>query len=276
MTTTLETTPARLIDGYQHGDFAVKSMIVVLASVALYNALELLILLWTEFKHYNSVYFWAMLLSGALGVAPASIGTLMDISGTKPVWPILLLFTIGFYFMVPGQSVVLYSRLHLVLHNDLVLRCFRYFIIIGTALQLIPVTVLYFCAVYLQGPWNRAYTINQRQQVTWFCAQECVISVVFIIQTAKLIKKSPLLNKRRDIILYQLVAVNLVVIMMDAALLLLEYLGLSFLQVTLKPTIYSIKLKLEFFVLGRLTTAVRTCGSQSTCNGSVELVGFIN
>jgi hypothetical protein len=80
-----------------------------------------------------------------------------------------------------------------------------------------------------------------------------------------LIRTSPEGDKRRIKILYELVAINLAAIIMDISLLILEYVGLYFTQVILKAMVYSIKLKLEFAVLGMLISiASRTGDSEGT------------
>jgi hypothetical protein len=51
-------------------------------------------------------------------------------------------------------------------------------------------------------------------------------------------------------ILNQLLAANLLIVLLDMSLLVLQLVNLHELQVFLKPAIYSFKLKLEFAVLG--------------------------
>lgn len=104
--------------------------------------------------------------------------------------------------------------------------------------------------------WNEAYKIIERLQVTWFCVQEFIISLLYIRETVKLLQLSPANSNRRRRIMYELLAINVLIILMDIAVVVVEFLGLYYLQVLLKCTIYSIKLKLEFAVLGKLTAIV--------------------
>jgi hypothetical protein len=53
-------------------------------------------------------------------------------------------------------------------------------------------------------------------------------------------------------ILYQLVSINIIIIILDLALLSCEFANLYIIESTFKGVVYSIKLKLEFVVLGRL------------------------
>lgn len=227
--------------------------IAVFIAVALYNAVELLVLVTINFKFHHGVYFWSMLLSTAAGVIPMSIGCLIDFFDFGPLWLMLAIIIIGWAFMVGGQSMVLWSRLHLVSRNDRALRLMLYVIVINTTILVIPTTVLYFGTAYLKtSEWGRAYDIMEIIQIIGFCVQECVISGFYIVEAIKLIRLYPSQTKRRTWIIYQLLALNLAAIVMDILLLVLQFANLYSVQVAVKATVYSIKLKLEFAVLGRL------------------------
>jgi hypothetical protein len=192
-------------------------------------------------------------LSVVLGVIPATIGDLLQYVVLAPVWLSFALSQLGFYFMVPGQSVVLYSRLHLVSQNDRMLRILRWVLIISTTTILIPETVLYAGWAFANSSsWNLAYSIIERIQVTWFSIQETVLSTTYIVETINLLRAGPDTTSRRKKILYELIAINIIAISMDVSLTVLELTGLYFTQVLLKTMVYSIKLKLELAVLGRL------------------------
>jgi hypothetical protein len=53
-------------------------------------------------------------------------------------------------------------------------------------------------------------------------------------------------------LLYQLVSINVIIIVLDIALLSCEFANLYIIESTFKGVVYSIKLKLEFVVLGQL------------------------
>ena len=251
---------------------ATKISAIVFISIALYNSLELLILITLGFKRYRSLYFWALLASTVLGVIPTSIGTLLQFFNLAPISSTFTFAIIGFYFMVPGQSIVLYSRLYLVSQNDKLLRFLRYMIIVDTIILLIPTTVLNAGWAFIRMPaWIQGYDVIEKVQLTWFCVQETFISSIYIIETSKLIRTSPEGDKRRNKILYELIAINLTAILMDISLLVLEYVGLYFTQVILKALVYSIKLKLEFAVLGMLVSIASHAGdSGPTCYVEAE------
>lgn len=59
-------------------------------------------------------------------------------------------------------------------------------------------------------------------------------------------------------LMYELVAVNIALIVLDAALLSVEYESLYQIETTLKGMVYSIKLKLELAVLSKLVDVLKT------------------
>lgn len=68
--------------------------------------------------------------------------------------------------------------------------------------------------------------------------------------------------------MYLLVFINIAIITMDVALLSIEYASLLILETTLKGVFYSIKLKLEFAILGRLVKFVSSGQRDSVEDGS--------
>ncbi|CAI7602029.1 unnamed protein product [Penicillium bialowiezense] len=255
------------IHGYHGNNMAVRTLMIVFTSIALYNAIELFILLFLTFTHYRGLYFWSLLLSVLLGVIPHAIGYLLELFSLAPVWVSLTITTIGFYVMVPGQSVVLYSRLHLVVQSNKMLRFVLWLIIIDAILLLVPTTVFTFCTAYIASPTViRGYNVMERMQ----------LACIYIVEAVRLLRMMPDKDRRRTRIMYELLAINFVIIMLDICLLVVEYIGYYPLQTTLKPMVYSIKLKLEFGVLGKLVTLVQNSRSQPTSSEHEEYPGFVD
>lgn len=227
---------------------------IVFTAIALYNSLELFILILRTFKRYRSLYFWAILLSNIVGMIPMTIGDILESFDLAPDWLMLTLECVGWTFLVPGQSVVLYSRMHLVCHNQEVILFIRNLIIVTTILLVPPVIITDFGTVYTTAmSWTTAFKIIDRLQLTWFSVQECAISSVYIIETIKIIRVYPK-NKQRTKIFFELLTVNAICILMDITLVVLQYLDFYFMQILVKSFVYSIKLKLEFAVLGTLVS----------------------
>lgn len=94
--------------------------------------------------------------------------------------------------------------------------------------------------------------------MTFFCAQEFVISGIYLWKTVQLLNCISAAKTGTRRIMWELLAINTIIIMMDIALLALEYSGLVAMERAFKSVIYSFKLKLEFAVLNRLVNLVQS------------------
>lgn len=229
----------------------VRITIATFVGVAWYNVGELIVLVFLTFKKYRGIYFWSMLTS-AWGIVPYSLGFLLKFFNASPVlWLPITLLTVGWWAMVTGQSMVLYSRLHLVLRDIRILHLVLGLIVLDVFLLHVPTTVLtYLANYYSTEPTLTGYNVMEKIQLTGFCIQEIIISGLYIWETNRMLKLNPESDSRK--IIFNLFAVNLACILMDIALIAIEYANFYMYQTTLKATIYSIKLKLEFAVLGKL------------------------
>jgi hypothetical protein len=247
-----------IVGAYTGNSFAVQASTASLLGCALYSAIELIVLVFSIFKRYRGLYFWSLLVSASLGVIPDAIGLLLKYFNLAPIWLPVTLSTFGWCIMVTGQSLVLYSRLHLVLFDRRILHFVLAMIIFDAIVLQTPQIIasygaVYVCHLHFQSFFNKW----ERVQLTVFCVQEITISTFFIVQTTKLMRMYPQQSTRRANILYQLLAINLIIIMMDIALLALEFTGYFITQTVLKCFFYTISLKLEIAVLTRLTSFVR-------------------
>lgn len=121
----------------------------------------------------------------------------------------------------------------------------------------------------------------EKIQMVGFFIQEVILSVVYIKKTIRLLKlsqsvpgevqsfddgsaPSQLKSVSMRTTMYQLLAINVLIILLDLGLLGIELANLYLLQTTLKGAVYSIKLKLEFAVLGKMVQIVRTRNDSSS------------
>lgn len=306
---------AGITGDYDDTSSTFRLFVALTTGLALYNACELLIMILLSFRRYGGLYFWSMVVATA-GIIPYALGFLLkflNIASHPPSlrWLSVVLNTIGWWTMVTGQSVVLWSRLHLVLTasspsgNDSVsaatlLRATKYMIIIDSIVLYIPTTVLTFGS---NGPasstttvtFTAAYNIMEKIQMAGFFIQETILSGLYIFATLRLLRAAPPIlqqtpaqGRRRNparVLMYQLVAINVVIICMDLALLSLEAASLYILETLLKGVVYSIKLKLEFAILGKLVMFAQRGRNHSDLdaddefstasrNGSSGVVGY--
>lgn len=91
-----------------------------------------------------------------------------------------------------------------------------------------------------------------------FFIQEVILSGLYIAEAAKLLRNSTRRDGKKFFI--QLLGINVVIIIMDVGLLATEAASLYLYQTVIKGSIYSIKLKLEFAILGKLINFVGQSG----------------
>jgi hypothetical protein len=251
-----------IIGEYSGNDFSIKATFTVFLGIALYNSIELMVLIFASFRRYQGLYFWSLLLATVLGVVPQSLSFILKYYNIGPLWFSITLSTLGWYFMVTGQALVLFSRLNIVVQDLTVSHRVLAMIIVNAIVLHVPTTVLTYGSNFIQtSVWVHGYTIMERIELTGFCLQEFIISGLYISKTISILRVSPPSihghNPNRKV-MYQLLAINALIIVMDIILLVFEYLNYFVIQTTLKSAVYSIKLKLEFGVLSRLVFLVQS------------------
>ncbi|CAG8906201.1 unnamed protein product [Penicillium salamii] len=232
--------------------------IVAMFSIGAYNALETAIVAFDNFKHYRSLYFWSIQIA-SWGILVHAIPAMARFVSQASNLATSIPFMIGWYAMVTGQAVVLYSRLHLLVSDMRNMRWVLWMIIINACLLHIPMTVFFFGVNNGDKRFARPAAVFDRIQLTGFCIQDLVISGIYIYEAVGAFKLMSTIRGRnsRSAIIH-LFWINILVVLLDILLLLAEF-RLHYIQVSLKTVVYSIKLKLEFSVLNRLSLAVLPC-----------------
>ncbi|KAL4865380.1 hypothetical protein BDV12DRAFT_150515 [Aspergillus spectabilis] len=233
-----------------------KATLVIFIALSGYNVLELVILVLSTFRRWKGLYFWSLMISGVLGVVPYSIGFLLKFFSHADSTLSVTILTVGWWTMVTGQAIVLYSRLHLVLRDERILHRVLCMIIANVFLLHVPTTVLTYGSNVAgrDSVFATGYNIMEKIQMTGFTIQEVIISALYVWETTKLLQLGSSRENRK--IMHQLVGINVAIVVMDLILLGLEYASEYAVQITLKGVIYSVKLKLEFAVLGKLVDVV--------------------
>lgn len=232
-------------------------------------------IIFTTFKRRSGLYFWSFTIS-TWGVAIWSLGFLLKDTGVISHIPnnYLLYMTfieIGFVTMVTGQSFVLYSRLHIVVHSRRKLRLAFSMIIFDAIICHVPIIVVAFGTNSPHpGPFVEAYSVYEKVQVTIFFIQELILSGLYIRETIRMMgmeRHTGLGNGGSRKLMRHLVLVNVIIIALDITILGLEYAHLFQLQTAYKGLVYSVKLKMEFSILNRLVEMVRGTAGTSSSRG---------
>lgn len=245
-------------------------IVVTTTALSFYNSIELILLIFTTFTSYRGLYFWSLLISTS-GLIPYCIGLVLHYFRVGNSLIGLIINNYGWCAFVTGQSVVLYSRLGIVLGrgNDRILKLVKWMIIIDAILFHVSTTVLEFVGNYAEShavrpAYQKGYMYIEKIQMTGFCIQEFIISGLYVWKTLDILKTqdnvprsgsttsehSP--KKLVHRVMLQLVIINVVIIALDVLLLVVEYYDLHIAEISLKPFVYSVKLKLEFAVLSKL------------------------
>lgn len=266
---TLPDAASTFVLDYSYRDEIQKYVFSAFAGVVLYNAIELIVLCLVAFKRYHGCYFWSLLVASC-SLIPHVLGYViflfpLDITPYISVTMIL----VPWCGMVTGQSLVLWSRLHLVLQWPRILRGVLGMIIVDALIFHTPIFVLMYGIVSPQSRrFIRGYNIMERIQLVGFCVQELVLSGFYVWETAKMLRLRP--ERRHKQILTQLLIINVFILILDFAVVGTEYAGYYAVQVMFKPVAYSIKLKLEYAILGKLVEIANSASSVSCPSSSVR------
>ncbi|CEP01961.1 unnamed protein product (mitochondrion) [Plasmodiophora brassicae] len=244
---------------------------VVTGAIAIYNSCETFGLIFSTFKSYKTLYFWS-LVGASLGDFLFAIGFL-DLFfgwyvGNSTIYRPLIVLTIGWYGMVTGFSIVMYSRLSIIGVERDVIRRIRYFIIYNVVFSHFPTTVFTFGANVIGTPfWVIGYSIIEKIQMTMFAIQEVMLGAMYLHYTRKM-----RYDKKITPIVRHTLYANMFVLVLDIAMLLTEYINLYSYQIMLKTVVYSVKLKMEFYILNILTSQLKS----NTSAPKVSITGTIS
>ena len=223
-------------------------------AVSLWLSLELSVQVYCTFKRRTGLYFWSILIVAG-GIALHTIGLLLKllVPSANPIASTVMA-KIGWIMDTTGFSVVLYSRLHLVVHNRKTLRLVLVMIIVDAVLFHTPM-IVFLMGLSIHKDWDPYVTPFEYTQVVGFSIQETIISGIYIQKTAKFLKSG--YSDKMHKVMTMLIAVQVLVVLMDIALLVIDCIGMFTLKAVLHPFAYGIKLKIEFAVLNLLLNLVR-------------------
>ncbi|VTT80086.1 unnamed protein product [Fusarium fujikuroi] len=231
--------------------------VVVASTLSLYNAIELLTLISLTFKRRSGLYFWSILIA-SFGIIPYCLGWLVVYFDLTHDYVGMIIETVGWVLVISGQSVVLYSRLHLIVTDVKILRAVLIMIIINGLVWHTTMTVLLFGSEYSPSDnrkgFNNIFNIMEKISMSIFYLQELIISGLYIWKSMEILRTAFGNTKS---MLYKLFTINFVIILMDIALVAIEFHDLYVWEQGIKLVTYSIKLKLEFAVLSELIEFVR-------------------
>lgn len=246
--------------------FATIFFLAIVMGLAVWNALEVIFITYLTYCRLRTLYFWSIMASasGVIGCVTSQIINLWVTTVSNLVSTAL--GCAGWIPMVTGQSLVLYSRLHLLYIDHRKLRLVLAIIIFNAVILHVTTVVLAVGAnTSHPGPFPYLYSIMEKAQVTVFCFQEALLSGMYLWYARTFLKKHAhrlQYSEGKDVravkrTLRYLVVTNIIILLLDVSVLVLQYLGLYIFQLSTKNFVYSVKLKLEIGVLNQLKDFVK-------------------
>jgi hypothetical protein len=159
--------------------------------------------------------------------------------------------------MVTGFSIVLWSRLNIVVEDQRVRRGVLAMILTNGVIFHSALVTLQYGLAAAKGPqragWLRVLNPMERTQITMFTVQEVIISLFYIHATWKIMHDRIVHHRDKTRkVLIMLFVVQTVVVMMDIVVITLDLSGWFTLKAIIHSWVYGIKLELEFVVLNQL------------------------
>jgi hypothetical protein len=188
-------------------------------------------------------------------------------SPKTPWYVVVTVSQIGWICMVSGFALVLWSRLGLILQSEKTKQYLLRMIIFNGFVFHIAMTVLTLGVwglkqhpsknVAVMKEWIKVQGVWERIQILFFCGQEILISSMYIRAAYKYLRSWGDLaprSARRKIrgVMISLLTVQSIVVLIDVALITIDFLGLIRLKGFIHSFIYCVKLELEFVVLNQL------------------------
>ena len=197
--------------------YSVDSVIVTLSTaLALYNSLEMILLIASTFKRWSGLYFWSLSACNA-GVILYAIGIMLGYFSLGALWIGKIILDLGWLLMISCQALVLYSRLGLIIDDLKILNGVKWMIILTSCTVLPTVIVLDFGNTYSgMSTFSQAYFYIEHIQMTVITLQELIISGLYVFKTTKLLNIISATNTRS--LVWQLLTINLIIILMDVGL----------------------------------------------------------
>jgi len=184
----------------------------------------------------------------------------MSFLARKCPWILRLIISqVGWVMMVTGFSMVLYSRLNIfqrrrtrqfvlamIIFNAVVWHTAMTTITIGKAKE------RYAGKMSNLPPWEHVDFYFERVQIIMFSTQETIISCLYVNAAYQYIKGRFAKTSKIREFMTQLVIVQIIIIIIDIAMITIDFKGYLQLKLFVHSFVYAAKLELEFVVLNQL------------------------
>ncbi|KAF2431445.1 hypothetical protein EJ08DRAFT_696530 [Tothia fuscella] len=217
------------------------SVFLAFGAIAIWSSVPLTIRLLVTLKRRRGLYFWSILVCG-WGLSLRQLGYVLKFM--VPKCPYLLgdiLSQGGWVGMVTGFSMVLYSRLNLILESQVVRRRVLWMIIINAIVfHPLMITISIGMNVLRKGgrggsakmpAWQRVNVPAERVQILIFSGQETLISLFYVRAAYQYLKGRFADKEKTRRAMFLLLAVQVFIVAVDIFLIVIDF--ASFLQLKL-------------------------------------------
>jgi hypothetical protein len=216
------------------------------------------------FQRYRGLYFWSILIT-TWALNARAIGFLLKFTVTTSPWLVsTTLFELGWVGMVSGFSIVLYSRLSILVRNRLILRLTLAMIIInGVCLHTATLILVYGSSIESRdglenrAKWLAALRAMDGVHAVGFTMQGFVISCLYMKAAWDQLQEPLLPNRGARKVYTLLITVQALVLSFDILVIVLAFAGYYAIKGMVCSFTYSIKLELEFVILNQLVAISR-------------------
>ncbi|KAJ0413116.1 hypothetical protein BJY00DRAFT_320101 [Aspergillus carlsbadensis] len=239
-------------DGQQHGSS------VILLYIASYNVVETLVWIICTFQRSHGLYFYSVLITdislmGFIGLSFLGLYTRGSVVWSVSLWGIVC------SILQTAQILILYARLHLLCpHNPHVVRTVRILIIV-TSIILTPLLIVPDIYATVTPSWLVTCGLITRSVQVAVTVREMAACAVYCLQALRELSAIAAHKGRvGEKVIHQLIAVQVTISLMDAALIGLVFVSPPAIQWGYTSLANAIKLKMEFAILNTLKTLLQS------------------
>ncbi|OJK01280.1 hypothetical protein ASPACDRAFT_41544 [Aspergillus aculeatus ATCC 16872] len=250
-------------------------LLACFVAVAAFGSIELLLLIFDFFKRRRGLYFWSLLLSTLATLVFTVVITLLWFAVPQARFGLAFVIVICYPTLNVGNTLVIYSRLHLVTSGRKI-RWLFWMIIISSVVFLLPQAIIVVISASPDGGHVRnLYRTFEKLSVTATCVREMIVGGVFVWATARNLKPLIMIKGRegRKMVFYLIVATTMMVVT-DIIIVVVVLCGQLYIISALTAFFSVLKLKLEFFSLGKLIRLIQSapgvCHHQATEGSSLR------
>ncbi|RAL11942.1 uncharacterized protein BO97DRAFT_66673 [Aspergillus homomorphus CBS 101889] len=234
-------------------------LIACLLAVAAFGSIELLLLIFDFFKRRRGLYFWSLFLSTMATLIFTIVIILLWFAVPQARFPLVFVIVIVYPTLNVGNTLVIYSRLHLVTSGRKI-RWVLWMIIIMSVVFLLPQAIIVIISASPSGDGMRkVYRICEKLSVTATCIRELIVGGIFVFAAARNLKPLIVIKGRegRKMVFYLIFATSMMVVT-DVIIVAVVLSGQLFIISALTAFFSVLKLKLEFFSLGKLIRLIQS------------------